>query len=639
MYLPNCAFACRSTFSSAVLTCTDHDHEGGGHSHGAGPTSPECYASDEPWLTTLAYCIKSTCADYNVPAWQLEKYWADKCTNDQAVQPKWTYQQTVEELAKVPAPTKELGEEEMLNFTALYNAETWEGYRGTLSHFENAETRHSRYGIILVVIKPRLVYPAIFGTYYVRPLPFQLGNAPTMGQSLYIAMFIILNIVLTAVGYKTYQPNMWFADSWQEVMGYLSARTGVLAFALAPLVILLSGRNNVLLWLTNWSHSTYMLLHRWVARLFAIQVILHSITEFELYRRMGEVAVAQKEHYWIWGIVATLATCIMIVVSTLFFRRLSYEIFLIVHVVMAVFVLAGSWYHVEILFTRKWGYEVWIYAACAVWFFDRLIRVGRILKNGRRRAEITQVTEDIVRVDVKGIRWSAEPGKHTYAYFPTLNPLRPWENHPFSIVPTALLVSKGHSVGASASSTGSQHSGEDVEKSGTKASVSAAVRATISSTSGISLYVRKSKGLTKALVSNASLLTLLDGPYPNNSTSAVLKTDRLILIAGGIGITAILPFIAHHSNVRLSWSMKAASEGLATDLQGVLGGLREKDVKIGSRHDVAALLAEEAAVGWKRIGVVVCGPGSLCDDVRSLVAQKGREGGAVWELDVEAFSW
>ncbi|KAF2793168.1 hypothetical protein K505DRAFT_244997 [Melanomma pulvis-pyrius CBS 109.77] len=664
MYKPNCAFACRSIFESAMLMCSTDEVMSGAHSHGTGPTPPDCRAQDESWLTTLAYCINATCTD--VAPWRLEKYWADKNTGDPKVQPKWTYAQTVAVLDKAEKPTEELGEDDMIMSTLTFDHDTWEGYRGTLAAFENAETMHSRYGIILLVVgfatpiffsvlgylpwmstlidklKPRFVYPAILGTYHVRALPFFLGNAPTIGQTFYIAMFLILNIILTSVGYRSFNPNLWFATQWQEIMGYISARTGVLAFALAPLVVLLSGRNNILLWLTNWSHSTYMLLHRWVARIFTIQVLLHSITEYLLYKDMGEVATEQVQPYWVWGIVATIAVVITVVFSTLYFRRLSYEIFLIGHIILAVITIAGCWYHIEIRFTRNWGYEFWIYATCAVWFSDRLVRVFRILKNGVRRAEVTDVSEDIVRVDIRDIRWAAEPGKHTYAYFPTLNPLRPWENHPFSVIPTALLTSRGHSIATatSSSSTGSQHSQtNDVEKMGPLATVTSPVSIRGSTTAGVSLYVRKSTGLTKTLASNSSLLTLLDGPYPNNSTSGVLKTDRLILLAGGIGITAILPFISHHQNVKLYWSLKSSAGGLARDLDQAVKNVREREVSVGSRFDVGAMLDKEESEGWKRIGVVICGPGGLCDEVRSQVAKRGRMGKTVWELDVEAFSW
>jgi len=660
VYNPNCAYACRSVFSSAMLACSGHDHGGGGH-HGGGATTPECRAGDTPWLTSLAYCINATCTD-DIAPWKLEKYWADECTGEKAVWPKWSYHEALAQVEQ--APTEKLSEEDempVLNFTASYNEETWEFYRGTLKAFAEAETNHSKWCIILLVLsfgtpiflsglgyfpymtgiidklKPRFIYPQLIGTYHVRALPFGLGNAPTMGHTIYIGMFIILNIVATAVGYPSYQPgNMYFASAWEETLGYVAARTGALAFALAPLVILFSGRNNILLWLTNWSHSTYMLLHRWVARVFTLQIILHSILEFMLYNRRGTVAAEQKELYWIWGIVATLACCIMVVISSLYFRRLSYEIFLIMHILLAIFVIVGSWYHIEYLFERKWGYEFWMYAACAVWFFDRVLRVGRVLKNGVRRSKVVQVCEDVVRIDVKDLRWDAQPGMHTYAYFPTLNPLRPWENHPFSIIPTALLRSRGHSLNAT-SSRGSQHSGSDIEKSGTVAAVTTSPQHT--SASGISLYVRKSSGLTRSLATHTSLLTLLDGPYPNNHPSSVLNTDRLILIAGGIGITGALPFVAHHQNVKLFWSLKAGAQGLVDDMVGVLSGVREKEVSVGRRFDLAQVLEREEEIGWARIGVVVCGTGGMCDEVRSLVARKGKTGKVVWELDVEAFSW
>ena len=162
-----------------------------------------------------------------------------------------------------------------------------------------------------------------------------------------------------------------------------------------------------------------MLLHRWVARIFGLQVIVHSVGYLVLYHDMGELAASETQPFWIWGIVATLAVCIMLVASMLYMRRWSYEVFLVVHIILAVFVLVGSWYHVELRFKRAWGYEMWLYAAFAVWFFDRVMRVLRIAKVGIRRAKITEVGAAFVRVDIEGVRWSAQPGYHAYAYFPT----------------------------------------------------------------------------------------------------------------------------------------------------------------------------------------------------------------------------
>ena len=63
---------------------------------------------------------------------------------------------------------------------------------------------------------------------------------------------------------------------------------------------------------------------------------------------------------------------------------------------------------------------------------------------GLRRAKVTDLGGDYVRIDVMGVRWGFDPGKHVYAFFPMLNPLRSWENHPFSVLPTALLQPSPH---------------------------------------------------------------------------------------------------------------------------------------------------------------------------------------------------
>lgn len=495
---------------------------------------------------------------------------------------------------------------------------------------------------ILERVKPYMIYKTIIGRYHVRPLPYALGNAPTVGQSLYISLMIILNVILTAANYKITDPFAWYSNTHQEVLGFIMFRTGVLAFALAPLVLLFSSRNNILLWLSNWSHSTFLLLHRWIARIFGIQVIIHSIVALVLYIDTKAYPEEEKLPYWIWGAVATVAVSILLVGSGLYIRRLSYEFFLLTHIILAVIVIVGSWYHVEIRFERKWGYETWMYAACAVWFFDRLIRVLRILKTGVRRAKVEDIGDGFVRVDVEGVRWCAAPGRHVYVFFPTLNRWRPWENHPFSVLPTAMLrPSSSHSLKSDESDLAASTEPSDLEKRD-----AATVRTDIvqdrgqgNTAAGLTLFIRKSTGMTRSLAAHTSLLTLLDGPYPNNSHDASLRCDRILLLGGGIGITGLLPWMNAHENVKLYWSVKASAASLVQAMDTALTKIKEKDVRIGQRLDIVALLREEVEAGWAKIGVVTCGPGGMCDDVRVAVFEAGKMGGAVFELEVDAYSW
>lgn len=66
MYNPSCAFSYRAVIASVPLECSEHGGTGGHMGHGSSSTTPECRAGNTPFLTTLAWCINSTCADFDV---------------------------------------------------------------------------------------------------------------------------------------------------------------------------------------------------------------------------------------------------------------------------------------------------------------------------------------------------------------------------------------------------------------------------------------------------------------------------------------------------------------------------------------------------------------------------------------------
>lgn len=117
-------------------------------------------------------------------------------------------------------------------------------------------------------------------------------------------------------------------------------------------------------------------------------------------------------------------------------------------------------------------------------------------------------------------------------------------------------------------------------------------------TSGLTLFVKKGSGFTRKLQAHTKLLPYIECAYSYNSSSQVLLCDRLLLIAGRIGITAIVPFIANHWNVQLSWSVRENARCLVTELDGLLGTLVDEDIRVGLRLDVPSLLAHEPSAGW-----------------------------------------
>jgi hypothetical protein len=275
----------------------------------------------------------------------------------------------------------------------------------------------------------------------------------------------------------------------------------------------------------------------------------------------------------------------------------------------------------------------------AVWGFDRLIRLLRVMKNGVKHATVTEVGVNHVRVDIPGVRWNSQHGHVAYAYFPTLDKMRPWENHPFSVNSTSLLQSYKHSTALTTASspTNSLDGGRDAEKTTGQVDIQARVEA--QATTGITLIIKKNTGLTKLLQSHTKLLTLLEGPYPGKPSHDTLECDHLLLLGGGIGISGLIAWMHAHPNVKLAWSVKSSDGPLVREFDTVLAGVADKQVHIGERLGIDGLLEQAASAGYKRVGVVVCGPAGMCDDVRAKVAGLGRGRSTVFELEVEAFSW
>ncbi len=152
MYKPNCAFACRGAISGAPLICSDMDHAGGHSGHGSSATTPACFAGDSSFLTTLAWCMSSRCE--GIEAWRLERYWRMKAAATSSVteRPKWTYQQSLDEVAE--PPTRMVNASEMLDFTGVVSEEDYEFNRRANVVFEEQETRHSTYGYVVQVEEP-----------------------------------------------------------------------------------------------------------------------------------------------------------------------------------------------------------------------------------------------------------------------------------------------------------------------------------------------------------------------------------------------------------------------------------------------------------------------------------------------------
>jgi NAD(P)H-flavin reductase len=503
--------------------------------------------------------------------------------------------------------------------------------------------------------------PPLFDRYHAVPV-MGLAIVPTRGQALFIAYIWIMNIILSAVGYNLTWPNSWYGSKTEEITAFVGNRAGVLSFANLGLVMLYSSRNNILLYLTDWSHATFLLVHRWLAFGCTVQACLHSAVWLQIYVKQSAEVHAKEAalEYWIWGVIATLALVVMLPLSLLPIRRKTYEVFLASHVVLAILSMIGCLLHIYYRFTWQWGYETWVYVAFVIWGFDRFIaRPLRIFRNGFKKAYTTVIDEDYLMIHIPGVDASGV----AYLYFPTLS-WRFWENHPFSV---AAVADQGPM--REASRLGSDRASSVLFNNSEKAHHAIVSRplANLSHDAGIIFYIRRRNGLTSRLEvyssSHNGTLVLVESSYrpvqitisPLSTAKRCLVYPNTVFIAGGVGITALLPLLYQANaslcplgTIKLFWGVR--SEPLVLSVEELLGksGTRTKSrakwghidvaVSIGERFHLAELLELELRQNKGGTTVVVCGPAGMADDARLVVTGLARHGIAV-RFSEESFSW
>jgi Ferric reductase like transmembrane component len=490
-----------------------------------------------------------------------------------------------------------------------------------------------------------IIDPPFLGSKHDTPILFGLVQMPKRGQALFIFYFIVINSVLSAVNYQYADPNTWYPDDkyrWMTML--ISNRLGLLSFANLPLVFLYAGRNNILLWITNWSHSTFLLLHRWIAAIATLQAILHSIIYLYVYVKAGTHSSESKEPYWYWGIVGTLGLTLLFPLSVLPIRKKVYELFLAWHVAISILVVVGCYYHIVKEFSHQWGYETWIYICMAVWGFDRAFRILRLARHGVKRAEITVIDDEYVRITVPDVATSG----HAYLYFPTLT-WRVWENHPFSVASTVISTPNSPTQKTLTFDGDIEKQPKDssfpIRDSSDSKSQSSDPWVSLKghSQAGLTFYIRTMTGLTMRLRERSSVPVLLEAGYSSHSLVAepLQNSPTLIALAGGVGITAVLPHVrAHPGRAKVYWGCR--TQTLAEDLKstGALSNV-EKEIFVGKRMAIRDILENELGHSTKsEVCVLVSGPEGMNDEVRNVVGDivKKRSGIKV-RLEVESFNW
>lgn len=582
-----------------------------------------------------------------------------------------------------------------LNMTSFIVPRDWQlQYNGYLD-FEQNEVGHSTYTITVVLValflpvalsmlrflpgfatgalwmrlRAALVYPALGGRRHREPVAAG-AVVPTRGQALYIFVLSFLNVVFLLAPYTIRQPQTTFASRARQETSIIGNRAGSMAMGNAVALTVFAARHSPLFWLADWSYGTYMLLHRWLGYWTIAHTVLHSVLLLAYYVTWGDYEAELAREYWVWGIVGTVAVVAIVPTSLPVVRRKVYEFFVASHVLLSLLFIIGYYYHIWYCYEYRWGYEIWAYIMGTIWGAERLARLARLVRPalaGARTATVTIVPgtdDEYVRIEVEGIHVADGV---VYLGFPSLS-WRVWESHPFSVAFAGRHDEESLQV---AGETAEPLRGDE-EKEGTEGGEKSAAAMVISpaaaatspdttSSSGAvtTFFARTRTGMTKQLAARAAtggrpgarIGVLVEGPYRRHAGLAgeMARCTRVVCVAGGVGVTACLPYLAQHGErARLYWSARHA--GLTKALEPVLAASPAVvvEVRVGARLDVDALVAGEFAAARTQgpeergpVGFVVCGPAGMADDVRGALLRWSRTAVAEtpFVLDDEAFAW
>ena len=320
---------------------------------------------------------------------------------------------------------------------------------------------------------------------------------------------------------RSCQTKLHLATKSNELGRKIADRTGQISMWLMPPLVLFAGRNNFMQWVSGWPYARFVYIHKWISRVVFMMSIAHGVGMTYNGKGIGKYYTRNAKPYVRWGYVALVAMSIMVFQGFSYFRRTNYEVFVGVHIILAVFAIAGTWIH-----TTEQGYQMWMYGAVAVWVFDRVVRIARLATFGLRSATVQLIANETVKVTVSRPGWwKPFPGCHAFIHF--MRPTCFWQSHPFTIV-------------------------DSVTESNT-----------------ITFYIKVKGGMTHGLyqylaqqpAQTAQIKVSIEGPYGNRM--AIDRFENDVFIAGGNGIpgiyyeaTDIAKRLGEKRNVKLYWVVR-----------------------------------------------------------------------------------
>lgn len=471
---------------------------------------------------------------------------------------------------------------------------------------------------ILARLKSKFLVPtAWLSSTHSQTSSWALGGwIPTAEESLVLSGYLFTHTLALVLNYSIDYHEILESVLEQRLQA-MGNRSGILAFAQLPLLMTLTTRSSLLMHFTGFKYSTLILLHRWIGRVVILDSILHTIAFYIHTWMEGTLMTAQVQFWWVAGIIATIITILIGALGVGAFRRKHYELFLYTHIGFALIFLYECWLH-----AKMFGWLNWLRVSIILWGLERFYRLLLIMKNGMvyavmdmdlsSKPDSGQQSETLITLIMpKPKRWHMRPSQYAFVYF--MLPSVFWQSHPFTV------TSDGDTL-----------------------------KLVIAVKEGATLALQKKLYAKYNGQSSIQVPILLEGPY--GVPPPVCHYDSTVLIGGGTGVPGPLALalstmdkldkgLIHLIVVVRDWvildayrpqleAIKAA--GIHFDIyytgkQAETHWHQFCEIKYG-RPNIQGIVEDMCTRSFnhsntiRNIGVVCCGPPSLNDSTRNIVA-------------------
>lgn len=356
------------------------------------------------------------------------------------------------------------------------------------------------------------------------------------GMGLLIVISVIFFVVLCFVERPYYRATRGFGSP------PLGVRAGLAATAMTPITLALSGKYNFVTLLTGISYERLHILHRWAGYIYLFFSLVHTIPFLINDLASGGPARLYYQFYYKGSMeytgIAPLAVLIFLCMPYLIpgVKQKMYELFVYTHILGWLAFLGTMFWHAADMMD-SWMY---LYVTIGIWvaqlfmrWFDKTKALER-RRNGK--AAVTLLDNGtgealMMRIKVDAAMYWA-PSQHCFLRFAKW----PLDNHPFTIA--------------------SIHEGQDPVYGASRLVV--LVRPLQGFTRRLLEHVRASpskpvddrRGSVQAH-GQCQMEVTIDGPYGGMSgwQSLHQRFDQVVMIAGGSGISAVLPWMLHFASV------------------------------------------------------------------------------------------